>query len=69
MDEEKHLYLIDANSLPALGANYLLEYTDKNLLSNTQILALLLLVFCKRTNFAYPEYIRNLSDEILEYIL
>lgn len=69
MDEEKHLYLIDANSLPALGANYLLEYIDKNLLSNTQILALLLLVFCKRTNFAYPEYIRNLSDEILEYIL
>lgn len=69
LDENERLYLIDANSLPALGSNYFLEYIDKKLFCQKQLLALILLVFCKRIEISYPKYISDISDEILKYII
>lgn len=69
MDETEQLYLIDANSLPALGANYFLEYIDKQLFCQTQLLALIILVFCRRVGISYPKYINDISDEILSHVI
>lgn len=69
MDQNEHFYLIDANSLPALGSNYFLEYIDKQLFCQEKLLALILLVFCRRVNFSYPNFICDISDEILGHII
>lgn len=69
MDHNEHLYLIDANSLPALGSNYFLEYIDKQFFCQEKLLALILLVFCRRVNFSYPNFICDISDEILGHII
>lgn len=69
MDEQEKLYLIDANSLPSLGSNFLLEYVNQNLIREDQILSLLLIVFCKRTNYIYPQCKNKLSGQILSDIL
>ena len=69
MDKNEHLYLIDANSLPALGSNYFLEYINKQIFSQTQLLALIILVFCKRIEISYPKCINDISDEILSYVI
>lgn len=68
MDKSENIYLIDANSLPSLGANYLLEYVNKRLVSQKQILLLILLVFCKRQNISCSEYKKYIPDEILNSI-
>lgn len=69
MDKNEHFYLIDANSLPALGSNYFLEYIDQKLLCQAQLLALIILVFCRRVGLQYPKFIRDMSDEILSHII
>lgn len=68
VDKNKNIYLIDANSLPSLGANYLLEYVNKNLVTQKQILLLILLVFCKRQGISCSEYKKDIPDEILRDI-
>ena len=69
MDKNEHFYLIDANSLPALGSNYFLEYIDQKLLCQTQLLALIILVFCKRVGLSYPKFIRDMPNQILSHII
>lgn len=69
MDKNEHLYLIDANSLPALGSNYFLEYIDQRIFYQTQLLALIILVFCSRVGISYPKFISDISDEILSHII
>lgn len=69
MDEQEKLYLIDANSLPALGSNFLLEYVNQGFINEDQILSLLLIVFCKRTNYIYPQCKNKLSEQMLKDIL
>lgn len=69
MDDQEKIYLIDANSLPSLGSNFLLEYVNQDLIREEQILSLLLTVFCKRTNYVYPQHINKLSEQILMNIL
>lgn len=69
MDQNEHFYLIDANSLPALGSNYFLEYIDQQLLCLEQLLALIILVFCRRVGLSYPKFIRDIPDEILNHII
>ncbi|NBH15815.1 hypothetical protein D3Z36_17100 [Lachnospiraceae bacterium] len=64
MDTNNNIYLIDANSLPSLGTNYLLEYVNQQLVTPKQIFSLILLVFCKRMNIPYPKCKNNLPDEI-----
>lgn len=68
-NNDGQIYLIDANSLPALGSNYMLEYVNRNMLQEKQIFSLLLTVFCKRTGIPYPSCLRELPDEILRQIL
>lgn len=69
MDHDNKLYLIDANSLPALSSNYLLEYVDKQLLQENQILSLILTVFCKRMNLLYPQCSAHISNDILMHLI
>lgn len=69
MDENGMLYLIDANSLPALGSNYLLEYVNQKKIQEVQLFSLILTVFCKRMNYIYPKCTSELPEEILEHIL
>lgn len=69
MNEQEELFLIDANSLPALGSNFLFEYVNQNLIREEQIFSLLLTVFCKRINYNYPKYVNELSAQILAEIL
>ncbi|MBD5513725.1 MAG: hypothetical protein HDR06_03475 [Lachnospiraceae bacterium] len=68
MDTNNNIYLIDANSLPSLGTNYLMEYINKQLVSPEQIFSLILLVFCKRMGIPYPKCKNNIPDKILELI-
>lgn len=68
VDKNENIYLIDANSLPSLGANYLLEYVNKHLVLQKQILLLIFLVFCKRQGISCSEYKNKISDEILKNI-
>ena len=69
MTENEKIYLIDANSLPSLGANYFLEYIDEHHIEQNQLMALLLIVFCKRIHHTYPKCIDDISDKILENII
>lgn len=68
VDKNNDIYLIDANSLPSLGTNYLLEYINKHLVSLKQIFLIILLVFCKRQNISCSEYKKDIPDEILKDI-
>lgn len=68
VDTNENIYLIDANSLPSLGTNYLLEYVNKHLVTQQQILLLIFLVFCKRQGIPCSEYKKNIPDEILKNI-
>lgn len=69
MDESGALYLIDANSLPSLGSNYLLEYVHQQQIQEVQIFSLILTVFCKRMGYNYPNCTNVLSAELLTHIL
>lgn len=69
MDENFQLYLIDANSLPALGSNYMLEYVQQQSIQEEQLLSLILTVFCKRIGYDYPKCTGKLPADILEHIL
>lgn len=53
-DENQQLYLIDANTIPALGANYMYPYTSTGEVQIEQLLAILVAVFSKRTNIPLP---------------
>lgn len=68
VDKKDNIYLIDANSLPSLGTNYLLEYINKHLMTQEQIFLLILLVFCQRCSIPCSEYKNRVSDEILKQI-
>lgn len=68
VDKKDSIYLIDANSLPSLGANYLLEYINKHLMSQEQVFLLVLLVFCQRCGIPCSEYKNRIPDEILKHI-
>lgn len=68
MDTNNNIYLIDANSLPSLGTNYLLEYVNQKLISPKQIFSLILLVFCKRMNIPYPKCKNNIPDQISKLV-
>lgn len=69
MDKNEYLYLIDANSLPAMSSNYFLEYIDKGIFCQTQLLALIILVFCKRVGISYPKFTGDISSEILRHVI
>lgn len=69
MDEYEQLYLIDANSLPALGSNFFSEFVNDGIIMEKQLLALLLIVFCKRTKGIYPQFVNDISDQILAELL
>lgn len=49
------IYLIDANTIPSLGLNYMYEYTSREVLRLEQLLSLLLYVFSKRTGCTLPQ--------------
>ncbi len=52
---ENIIYLIDANTIPSLGFNYMYEYTSNGMIRLEQLLALLLYVFSKRTKISLPQ--------------
>lgn len=55
-DEKQKLYLIDANTIPALGANYMYPYTSTGEVQIEQLLAILVAVFSKRTGVPLPHF-------------
>lgn len=68
LDANQKIYLIDANSIPFMGHNYLYEYTSRGILTDEQLFGLLLMAFQHRTGSqlpcemlaAYPELIRSM---------
>ncbi len=55
-DENQQLFLIDANTIPALGANYMYPYTSIGEVRIEQLLAILVVVFSKRTGIPLPHH-------------
>ncbi len=64
-----NIYLIDANSLPSLGSNYMKEYVDAGAIQEQQIMALILLVFCKRCHLPIPKSLKSMPCELLRYLI
>lgn len=65
-DEQQNIFLIDANTIPALGMNYMHAYTSTGILDIEQILGLLLAVFSKRTDFPLPpQFLHSLPPVLL----
>lgn len=66
VDEQQNIFLIDANTIPSLGMNYMHAYTSTGVLKIEQILGLLLAVFSKRTGVPLPEqFLRSLPHTLL----
>lgn len=66
MDENDNIFLIDANTIPSLGLNYLFEYYNNGDLKIEQILSVILIAFAKRTNIKLPnDFINSIPNHIL----
>lgn len=66
VDEQQNIFLIDANTIPALGMNYMHAYTSTGVLKIEQILGLLLAVFSKRTGVPLPkQFLQSLPHALL----
>ncbi len=60
------IYLIDGNTIPSLGYNYMFEYTDTGVLRLEQLLAILIFVFSRRVHAALPQaFVDALPGQIL----
>lgn len=69
VDEFGRIFLIDANTIPSLGHNYMYPYTHSGELRMEQILALLLAVFSKRTGAPLPlQFLRALPQPLLQQL-
>lgn len=66
VDEQQNIFLIDANTIPALGMNYMHAYSSTGVLKIEQILGLLLAVFSKRTGVPIPhQFLQSLPQVLL----
>lgn len=66
VNEHGNIFLIDANTIPALGMNYMHAYSSSGVLEIEQILGLLLAVFSKRTGSPLPQqFLRALPHTLL----
>lgn len=69
VDAQKKIFLIDANTIPSLGMNYMHLYTSSGVLRIEQLLGLLLAVFSKRTGNPLPrEFLRALPQTLLKQL-
>ena len=69
VDEQQNIFLIDANTIPALGMNYMHPYTSIGTLKIEQLLSLLVAAFSKRTNLALPQaFLESLPQELLDLL-
>lgn len=69
MDDNNNLFLIDANTIPALGLNYLYEYYNNGEIRIEQILALLIIVFAKRKNLLLPEeFLADMPQKLVKIL-
>lgn len=69
VNERKEIYLIDANTIPSLGKNYMHEYTSDGTIRIEQLLSLLLYVVSKRSDIQLTrEFINSLPFELLRQL-
>ncbi len=69
MDRDQNLYLIDGNTIPALGRNYMYQYTSSGILAPNQIFALILAAYAKRSGSALPvQLLDSLPRSLLEQL-
>lgn len=67
--EQDKIYLIDANTIPSLGRNYMHEYTANGTIHPEQILALLVYAFSLRTHEILPQsFINALPAQFLQLL-
>lgn len=60
-----NIFLIDANTIPSLGWNYMYEYVSKKIIHLEQLLSLLLYVFSQRTQKQLPQtFVNALPDKL-----
>lgn len=65
-DPKGQIFLIDANTIPALGRNYLFPYVAEGVIAIEQLLALLLAAFSKRTGIPLPnQFLQSLPVPLL----
>lgn len=53
--DSEEIYLIDANTMPSLGRNYMHEYTSDGIIRMEQLLSLLLYVVSQRSTVRLPQ--------------
>lgn len=69
VDNQQNIFLIDANTIPSLGMNYMHSYTSTGVLKIEQILGLLVAVFSKRTGNLLPQhFLRSLPQVLLKQL-
>lgn len=69
VDNRQKIFLIDANTIPSLGMNYMHSYTSTSVLKIEQILGLLLAVFSKRTGSPLPQqFLQSLPRMLLKQL-
>lgn len=69
VDNRQKIFLIDANTIPSLGMNYMHSYTSNSVLKIEQILGLLLAVFSKRTGSPLPQqFLQSLPQMLLKQL-
>jgi len=69
VDQQEKIFLIDANTIPALGMNYMYRYTSTGVLRIEQLLGLLMAVFSKRTGRALPQdFLQALPQTLLQQL-
>lgn len=67
VDRNGNIYLIDANTIPALGLNYLYPYYYNGNLKIEQILSVILLAFAKRKGIELPkEFIDSIPNALVK---
>lgn len=69
LDTHGQIHLIDANSLPSLGSNYLYQYVLQGEILEKQIFSLLLAVFCLRVGLPLPKCAYELSSRLMQIIM
>lgn len=64
--DNKEIYLIDANTIPSLGKNFMHEYTSDGTIRIEQLLSLLLFVVSKRAPIYLPQaFVDALPHQLL----
>lgn len=67
VDDKNDIYLIDANTIPSLGKNYMFEYSSDGIIQIEQLLSLLLFVVSKRTGIMLPQpFIEALPYQLVQ---